>query len=169
MSARHLPVEWFESDPFDLAARRTRSSGANTVPFLRAITIGTRAANEPLIDTLDQRLNELSNYAAGWDGNESAAPSADAIGNARAFIQEVFRSAIAEPMASADWRKPHITASEDGDIVFEWWNGDRKLTLYFGPNNASFIRSWGAHLINDMQDGAFAPEHFGAHWGWLYG
>jgi hypothetical protein len=169
MSARHLPVEWFESDPFDLAARRTRSSGTNTVPFLRVITTGTRAANEPLLDSLDRRLSELSEYEEGWDGNESAAPSDDAIANARAFLQEAFRSAIADPMVSADWRKPHITANEDGDIVFEWWNGDRKLTLYFEPASASFIRSWGAHVINDMQDGDFEPEQFGAHWGWLYG
>ncbi len=174
MSATQSTVGWYELDPVDLAARRTRTSGKNTVRFLRVIVNSTQPAREPLIDALDTRLEELSDYPEGWDGGDSAAPSELAIGNARQFLQEAFRSAIRateQRSASSEWRRPHISASEDGQIVFEWWNGDRKLTLYFGdePDSASFIRSWGPHVINEMEDGPFSPEDFGAHWAWLFG
>ena len=174
MSATQRAVDWYESDLMDLTAGRTRSSGAHTVPLLRLIADKTRPAHEPLIEALDKRLNELSQYGENWDGHGSATPVDGAIENARQFLQEAFRSAIRgsdNRSSSSEWRRPHITANEDGDIVFEWWNGDRKLTLYFASdaNSASFIRSWGPHVINDMQDGSFSPEDFGAHWDWLFG
>jgi hypothetical protein len=167
MSALRYPVEWLDTGTVELASRRTRSSGAHTVRFLRAIATGTRPAHEPLLETLDQRLSEVSGYQANWDGNDSEAPSADAIAKARGFLQEVFRSAVEQ--TSGDWRSPHISANEEGHIVFEWWNGQRKLTIYFGPQSASFIRSWGPHLFDDMQDGPLVIEEFGNHWAWLLG
>lgn len=168
MSARQATAEWYESDPVDVASRRTRTSGLYSISSLGLLAASTRAAKEPLIEAINRRLDQLSAYQQGWDGQGSDAPSAEALANARQFLQEAFRSALRHSVSS-EWQRPHITANEDGQIVFEWWNGNRKLTLYLGSDNSSYIKSWGPHIINDMQDGEFTPEEFGVHWAWLFG
>lgn len=38
------------------------------------------------------------------------------------------------------WLPPHVTSSQEGKIVFEWWNGTRQLTIYIEAERADFIQ-----------------------------
>lgn len=50
---------------------------------------------------------------------------------------------------------PFISADEQGNAVFEWWGGARKITLYtVGKPDESLLRSWGTDMETQM---AFVP------------
>jgi len=51
------------------------------------------------------------------------------------------------------WMKPNVTASADGEVVFEWWNGTKKLTIYIRDQSAEYVKVWGADIDTEMSDG----------------
>jgi hypothetical protein len=66
------------------------------------------------------------------------------------------------------WQTPHITSSEQGEIVCEWWRKAKKLTIYFGDDGAEFIKVWGADIEQEMESGDLASEwDIVAVWRWL--
>jgi len=111
-------------------------------------------------------LRNLAAMPADWDGVGSAKPSADAIANASARLPELFRLAGGH----SSWHAPHISADEAGDITFEWWVADRKVTLYFGADSMLVVKVWGPNIATEMED---LPIHhvseFGDVWTWLNG
>lgn len=115
--------------------------------------------------SLRQKLTALQDLPENWDGHGSAKPNSLAIANALGWLEEIY-SQIFE--AGFEWCAPHITASEDGEVVFEWWHGTRKLTLYFGVDNqAEFIQIWGTHIKNEMDDGELEVIKIINLWKWL--
>lgn len=62
----------------------------------------------------------------------------------------------------------NVAIGADGEPVFEWWRGSKKLTLYVGKDAAEFVKVWGPSVDTEMEDGtissglAFAPL-----WQWL--
>jgi hypothetical protein len=67
------------------------------------------------------------------------------------------------------WAPPHITCSDLGEIVCEWWKGEHKLTIYFGDNGPEFIKVWGTDIETEMEDGQLT-EGWGltSLWLWLH-
>ena len=116
--------------------------------------------------TSQQRLARLRTFQSGWDGYGSEAPRLEAIANAEARLPELYRLATVDGV----WREPHISASEDGEITFEWWSDDRKVTMYFGADRLEIIRVWGSNIDSEM-DLQPVPtlDGFPAVWAWLYG
>jgi hypothetical protein len=48
--------------------------------------------------------------------------------------------------------EPHIGADENGCATFEWWDGQRKLTLYtVSPPDEALLKSWGANISSEME------------------
>ena len=71
-------------------------------------------------------------------------------------------------MIDSDWKPPHVSASEDGDVTFEWWNGEKKLTIYIRATRPEYIIAWGADIDNEMSDGVIATGgQFNEMWRWL--
>jgi hypothetical protein len=66
------------------------------------------------------------------------------------------------------WQDPHTSASEDGEIVLEWWHGIKRLTVYVGPHQSSYVKSWGPHLVNEMEDGLLPEDWVVSLWAWLF-
>ncbi|TAJ19430.1 MAG: hypothetical protein EPO60_07180 [Rugosibacter sp.] len=89
-----------------------------------------------------------------------------AVANALGWLEEIYVQIIS---AKLEWRTPHITASENGEVVFEWWRGNHELTLYFGADHqAEFIKVWGTHIKNEMADGQLIePVGILTLWKWL--
>ena len=111
-----------------------------------------------------QKLASIRGYQEDWDNNGSAKPNAEAIANAEARLPELYRICTSVGV----WRDPHISASEDGEIVFEWWNGQRKVTLYFLPEAMEVIRSWGTNIDTEMDERPVPSlDRFLAVWAWL--
>jgi len=61
--------------------------------------------------------------------------------------------------------KPHITISENDEIVFEWWNNDKKLTIYFG-NEIEYLK---VKNVYDITNGILnKDENLKELFEWLY-
>jgi hypothetical protein len=52
------------------------------------------------------------------------------------------------------WIEPLINFSTQGEIVFEWWFQQKKLTVYIEAEGAEYIKVWGGDIDNEMEDGA---------------
>ncbi len=109
-------------------------------------------------------IDKLRNYPDNWDGYGSVKPDPLAIQHAAAVIDKLYEVAVSSEFA---WARPHVTASEDGNVVFEWWNGAKKLTIYIGPDSADFIKVWGVDIVNEMSDGVLTKAAFKDLWSWL--
>lgn len=118
----------------------------------------------PLWEVTDQ-ISELLRWPEGWNGYDVAAPNHRAVNHAYSWIRSMYEDALA---AREDWRKPHVTADEDGDVMFEWWNGEKHLTVYVSEQEASYVTDWGLDITNEMDDGdASTPENRRRLWMWL--
>ena len=67
------------------------------------------------------------------------------------------------------WQAPHVSVGADGEMLFEWWRKDRKLSLYFGAEAPDYIKVWGSHLDDQMESGSLPTSAaFRALWDWLH-
>lgn len=121
------------------------------------------AAREPKIFASHNTIDRIAAMPDDWDSHRSAAPNPYAVERARQFIEDAFRATEA-----VGWQTPYISASEDGEIAFEWWNGPRKLTIYVGPEQTTFLKSWGPHIVEDMTDGVLTQNWDTSLWAWLF-
>jgi hypothetical protein len=68
------------------------------------------------------------------------------------------------------WWAPLINVSPNDEIVFEWWNGEKKLVIYIEEDSADYIQVWGADIDDEMSDGqANSLEKIDDLWHWLLG
>jgi hypothetical protein len=110
------------------------------------------------------RVLDLKDRKANWDGRGSAAANRAAIDRAVAVLDT---HALQARGARLHWWDPHVSLDEDGNVVFEWWNAERKLTLYVSPNVTEFVSSWGPDIDNNMDAGALSGGQLLGLWQWL--
>jgi hypothetical protein len=111
------------------------------------------------------QLNRFEALEANWDGRGSLPPCDAAILAAREWLPALYR---ATTRTAWPWVAPHITPSDAGEVVFEWWKGQRKITLYFGESNVEFIKVWGPNIATQMDSGELhKSEAFRGLWNWL--
>lgn len=136
---------------------------------------GKRATSTAVIERDDQpalgdiipRINALCELDAGWNGYDAVSPRSEAIAAARHWIRIMFEDAAATPYA---WADPLVTASAEGDVVFEWWNGPRKLTVYVSGDSVEYVKAWGPNITEEMSDGEIrSASDRRALWSWLAG
>ena len=143
----------------------TRSISVPVAPGRLVRPVDTEHLAELAVFPARQALKALVGLPVNWDGFGSDAPSAEAIGNAFQLIVEMYRQATT--CSRATWMNPHVSASESGEVVFEWWKRDRKLTVYVSPERAEFVRVGGPNIDLDMMDGALVGAQFVGLWLWL--
>lgn len=140
-------------------------------PWLRSLgaLVGSEGVAQvaPYLTQGSQReLRRVANLPQDWDGAGSATPRPESVANAAFRLTELCRLA----MAAGTWVPPHISASEAGEITFEWWNGARKLTLYFGDQDLEVLRSWGTDVDDEMELVRVSrAAELALAWAWLYG
>lgn len=122
------------------------------------------ATREPKLFALHIQIDQLAALSNNWDGHGSVRADSLSVANAHQFLEEAYQ----QSGATAGWQKPYICASEDGEIVFEWWNGNRKLTIYVEPQQTTYIRSRGPHVLDDMEDGVLPEDGISSLWAWLF-
>lgn len=147
----------------------TGARGSRTARAYEEIT-GTAVHNAQNLSELAvfptrEALKRLSKLEENWDGYGSDAPSATAIGNAHALIVDTYNRVIG--CARRSWVNPHVSASESGEVVFEWWKRDRKLTVYVTPERVQYLRVSGPDIEEDMEDGELVGDQFVGLWLWL--
>lgn len=110
----------------------------------------TPAHANPRHFTAEQMMEVLGHLHALSYSNIMGTPDPRAIDRAILWTVKFFRA-----MRSMDlpWLPPHVTVGLRGEIEFEWWNSGRSLTIYFSPDRATFLESWGPDMDADMEEG----------------
>lgn len=123
-------------------------------------------SKEHLEDTLNQMRNLLK-HDADWNGYNSLAPTSDAVLHAKKWIVQLFLE-VAD--SGLTWIQPNVIADANGDVVFEWWQGKKKLTVYIEDESAEYIQVWGANIHSEMSNGdAASLSTCRSLWLWLIG
>lgn len=112
-------------------------------------------------------IGRLSQLNDDWDGCGSTKPNPAAIQRAMTMLEGFYRTASVAGGAPYQWVAPHISASEDGEVVMEWWSGAHKLTVYVGETSAQYLKVWGTNITTQMADGAIEGNQFQGLWLWL--
>ncbi|MCJ2140259.1 hypothetical protein [Methylobacterium sp. E-066] len=112
-----------------------------------------------------KRLNVLRSYKDNWDGRGSLAASQIAVSLAIWWVVEFNNLAT----STRPWIHPHISLSEDGDVVFEWWLNEKKITIYINEGRALYLKVWGENIDDCMEEGELRrASDFSALWYWLF-
>lgn len=111
----------------------------------------------------EREIYDLANRREGWDGYEAPRPNLASIARARSWAEQLYRDVRAEL-----WLKPHVSSDEGGDVSFEWWKGQRKLTIYVSPREVEYIKVEKVGSSLKMEDGSVdTDKERGALWRWL--
>ncbi|MGL4568288.1 MAG: hypothetical protein ACRCU6_07135 [Fusobacteriaceae bacterium] len=66
------------------------------------------------------------------------------------------------------WDEPLINVSEDLEVVLEWWHGSKKITIYIKDKSVEYVKTWGADIDNEMEDGEIETEEDIEYlWQWI--
>lgn len=123
-----------------------------------------RFANKALRDTLID-IYELLTWDAGWNSYNAPKPERNAVVHAGQWITDFFRE-----VADLGWIQPNVTSGPEGEVVFEWWSGERKLTIYVGEQAAEYVQVWGTDIHAKITDGVIESIHARRLlWMWLIG
>lgn len=153
---------------------RTASSVVSSPSLARLLIDLSVAAKDPALLRVHQHLDEIAKLQDNWDGHGSLHPDSPAVENAHQFLEDVYRQTVmaaaqqTQDRVAAGWESPHVSASEDGELTFEWWNANRKLTIYVGPEQATYVKSWGPHVVSEMEDGVVPNNGIPSLWEWLF-
>ena len=142
------------------------TSAVSTSPidaYTRKASDGQEIADLPLHSTF-QSIRRLFSLGSDWDGHGSAAPRPESVNCSLAVIR-LFRNLVVA--AGQRWAQPHVSTNEDGNVVFEWWQGVRKLTVYVRSAHVTYIKVWGVNIDSEMEDGCVTDKGFASLWMWL--
>ncbi len=116
-------------------------------------SIVERIVKEALKETRT-KLRNLLTWSAGWNGFDSLAPNPDAVLHAENWIVRLFLE-VAD--VGLTWIQPNVIADANGDVVFEWWYGKKKLTVYIEDESAEYVQVWGTNIHSEMSNGDAEP------------
>jgi hypothetical protein len=123
-------------------------------PFpLDTTSIVERIVKEALKETLT-KLRNLLTWSAGWNSYDSLEPNPEAISHAENWIGRLFLE-VAD--LGLPWIQPNVIADANGDVVFEWWHGKKKLTVYIEDESAEYVQVWGTNIHSEMSNGDAEP------------
>jgi hypothetical protein len=134
-------------------------------PVNTALVATVRAKRDVELTSTIRQINALSRLPEGWNGYAVAQPNPIAIEEAVLWLPLMHLEA---QQVSPQWLSPHVSASEEGDVVLEWQCGPRSLTVYISPDGADVIQDSGMGGPDAMGDGeANTPAERKALWRWL--
>jgi hypothetical protein len=85
-----------------------------------------------------RQVSALQNLRAGWNGSDALPPAAESVRHARLWLEAQWQQCQS---AGVHWCAPNVTASAEGEVVFEWWAGNRSLIVYVEGDAAEFHQS----------------------------
>lgn len=97
-----------------------------------------QSEDETLLALARQQTYDLQLLGSGWNGYDAESPSALSI---RQAMHWLIRSYAECKNAGVTWCQPNVTASAEGEVVFEWWAEDRSLLIYVEGASATFHKS----------------------------
>ncbi len=127
------------------------------------ILLTSPGSSESILPTLNKIINLLT-LPDGWNGYDACAPQLDAVEYACRWISFFHKEVIS---SGRKWLSPNVTASDEGEVVFEWWQSTKKLTVYVSNQNAEYLKVWGPDINTDMEDGKADSDTLRLLWKWL--
>jgi len=121
-------------------------------------------SSEPLFKTITTLIDKI-NVLKTWDVDsfDCPAPDYNTIRNAENWITRFYFQ-----VAFENWTNPNVTSGPAGEVVFEWWNGIKKVTIYVSSQSVEYVQVWGTDIYKEMSDGDAAPiETCKELWSWL--
>lgn len=119
---------------------------------------------KPLSDTLT-KVHSLLSWGENWNSYRTPAPDPNAIAHAESWIVSFFETV--EDLG-LPWIKPSVTPSPEGEVVFEWWYREKKLTIYVGDQSADYVQVWGIDVHAKITDGEIKSiDDCRSLWMWL--
>jgi hypothetical protein len=109
----------------------------------------TGILRKPLRETLS-KIHSLLSWGENRNSYRTLAPDPIAIAHAESWIVSLFQTV--EDLGQI-WIKPSVTASPEGEVLFEWWHGVKKLTIYVGNQNIDYVQVWGTDIHAKITDG----------------
>lgn len=122
-----------------------------------------RNFDTPFSET-ERNVCKLLARQEGWNGPDSPKPDPASITEAYSWILDLYRDVRAEL-----WIKPRVSSDEYGDISFEWWKDQKKLTVYVSPESVEYVKVEKVDSSSlEMDDGSIeTPRERSALWNWL--
>lgn len=112
-------------------------------------------AERDVVDLLKRR--------EGWDGYDAPKPKPESVAAAYEWVRGLYRD-----VRGVLWEEPLVTADEEGDVVFEWWRGRKKLTVYVSLETAEYVKVERRDIGTEMHDGAIETDRGRRElWNWL--
>ena len=105
----------------------------------------------PGLEKVEARIRGLVTWEAGWNGYSAPRPNTLAVEQAVAWMRALYNDTSDLGLS---WIEPNVTASADGEVVFEWWAGGKKLTVYVGDGSAEYVQVWAAAVAQEMAEGS---------------
>ncbi len=126
---------------------------------------GERVVKEDIRDALIKLYNMVT-WRDGWNGYDACAPEYDTVIYAATWIIQFF---LELEKAGLQWVKPSVTGSPEGEVVFEWRNGIKRLIIYIEDHqDAEYTKVWGTDIQSTMSDGeANSANIRRSLWEWL--
>lgn len=145
-----IPVhEFYMYSPSQRETQTATDALRKIVASIFAPTTASVVNEIPVTSTI-QKIRNLQSWGTNWDGVAVTAVSAKAVANATALIDQLYSTAT---YLDIDWAAPNVTASPLGEIVLEWWNHEKKLTLYVDEEQTGYVKVWGDDIDMEMADG----------------
>lgn len=142
-----------------------RLSGPNNQWSFSSGGVSQTASDIDRVVIPDRSLENAETKIAELAARAEVPPSPRAVNSARSYLRIIFCRAA----NLGSWSSPHITSSETGEVVFEWWHRNKKITLYFGDGEAEFIKVWGTNIQTEMDSGVLADGWpLTSLWLWLH-
>lgn len=120
----------------------------------------------PLADTFE-KLDDISTWQDNWDRRGAAKPNIHSIMSAWRWIKVMRVHAI---LTRNLWVEPHVVADTNGNIVFEWSEEGRTLSIYVSSQAVEYLKVQGPNIFDDMEDGEVGSTKVAKDlWRWLMG
>ena len=122
--------------------------------------------SEAEVEKARQSLYALTCLNENWNGDDYARPDYQAVFYAKVWLEKLYQDVAGINRFYA----PNVTASATGEIVLEWWNKEKKLTIFVSPDGSiEYLKSWGMDIEKDMEEGNAdtSPKRIDL-WDWVF-
>jgi hypothetical protein len=128
-------------------SERLKYSNSNKRGLRRSLSNNSQPKNvdKPLVTRLDRLASNLADYKI------LRLEYPQTIEKAEKLIEQLSSGALENNWCSQD---PLVNITFENEIVLEWWNKSKKITIYVSEEAIDYIKVWGADMDDEMAEGS---------------
>jgi hypothetical protein len=120
-----------------------------------------------ILVSLARRVDDLLTWGADWADCDATPPTPCTVEHAHQWIKDLYLDVLT---SGRTWVDPLITASDEGEAMFEWQRRDRRLTVRVTETEVAYSKIWGTRPNFQFEDAiANTPQRRQSLWAWLGG